>query len=485
MKFKSIALTLFTVSIASVLGTTAAQAASLSVLADGLDNPRNFDFDTEGNIYLTTSGKGGDGEDGRCVPSPSSQFIPLCAGNTGSLLKIGTDGSTQTVIPDLASLALTPFGEQAAGPADFKFDNKGNAYLLMGYAGDPSTSGPILQTPTLGKLYQVDLENGALGREVADFAQYEVDNNPDGSDIITNPYAMTIKDDTAFVVDGGANVIWKTALDQGGIQDVAAFPILPVDQSELEFPSFEPPGEIPDGEQPSDAPGLPAVNGQGGEAPSGPPPGAEGEEASQDFPITFQSVPTGITQSPDGDFTVAEYSYFPYPEGRARLYSVDSDLNINETITNDGDGFTQLTGTAYDEEGNLYVLQHMNTSEWKNILQGGEVIGDISSSIIKVSADGTRETVWNGNGLEAASGLTYRDGALYTANRARLAEQGQLVKISLDGGSNNPGSTKVPEPASILGLMGVVAAGAASKYGKKRKRQEQELEEILDKVEVL
>ncbi len=482
MKFKSIALTLFTASIASILGTTAAQAASLSVLADGLDNPRNFDFDTEGNIYLTTSGKGGTGEDGRCVPSPSSQFIPLCAGNTGSLLKIGTDGSTSTVIPDLASLALTPFGEQAAGPADFKFDSKGNGYLLMGYAGDPSTSGPILQTPTLGKLFEVDLINGALGREVADFAQYEVDFNPDGSDIITNPYAMTIKDNTAYVVDGGANVIWKTALDQGGIQDVAAFPILPVDQSELEFPSFEPPGEIPDGEQPSDAPGLPAINGQGGEAPSGPPPGLEGEEASQDFPITFQSVPTGITQSPDGDFTVAEYSYFPYPEGRARLYSVDSDLNINETITNGGDGFTQLTGTAYDEDGSLYVLQHMNTSEWKNILQGGEVIGDISSSIIKVAADGTRETIWNGNGLEAASGLTYRDGALYTANRARLADVGQLVKIDLGKGGDKP--TKVPEPASIIGLLGVAAAGAASKYSK-RKRQEEKLEEILDKVEVL
>ena len=479
MKFKSIALTLFTVSVASMFGTAAAQAASLSVLADGLDNPRNFDFGTDGSIYLTTSGKGGTGEDGRCVPSPSSQFIPLCAGNTGSLLKIGTDGSTSTVIPDLASLALTPFGEQAAGPADFKFDSKGNAYLLMGYAGNPATSGDILQSPTLGKLFEVDLVNGALGREVADFAQYEVDNNPDGSDLITNPYAMTIKDNTAFVVDGGANVIWKTALDKGGIEKVAAFPILPVDQSELEFPSFEPPGEIPDGEQPSDAPGLPAINSQGGEAPSGPPPG---EETSQDFPITFQSVPTGITQSPNGDFTVAEYSYFPYPEGRARLYSVDSDLNINETITNGGDGFTQLTGTAYDELGNLYVLQHMNTSEWKNILQGGEVIGDISSSIIKVAADGTRETIWNGNGLEAASGLTYRDGALYTANRARLADVGQLVKIDLGKGAENP--AKVPEPASILGLLGVAAAGAASKFSK-RKRQEEKLEEILDKVEVL
>ncbi|MEO1376456.1 MAG: ScyD/ScyE family protein [Cyanobacteria bacterium J06635_10] len=465
MKFKSVILTLFTVSVTSIFGTTVAQAASLSVLADGLDNPRNFDFDSEGNIYLTTSGKGGDGEDGRCVPSPSSQFIPLCAGNTGSLLKVTPDGNTQTVIPDLASLALTPFGEQAAGPADFKFDSKGNAYLLMGYAGDPSTSGPILQTPTLGKLYQVDLENGTLGTEMADFAQYEVDFNPDGTDIITNPYAMTIKDDTAYVVDGGANVIWKAGLDGSGIQDVAAFPILPVDQSELEFPNFAPEGEIPPGEQPSDAPGAPPL---------------EGEETSQDFPITFQSVPTGITESPNGDFTIAEYSYFPYPEDRARLYSVDEDLNIEETITNGGDGFTQLTGTAYDEEGNLYVLQHMNTSEWKNILQGGEVIGDISSSIIKVSADGDRETIWNGNGLEAASGLTYRDGALYTANRARLAQQGQLVKIDLDGDKRK----KVPEPASVLGLLGVAAAAAASKYTK-RKRGVEKLEEILDRVEVL
>ncbi len=478
MKFQSIALTFFGVTVASVFGATSAQAISLSVLADGLDNPRNFDFGADGSIYLTTSGKGGDGADGRCVPSPSSQFIPLCAGNTGSLLKIGTDGSKQTVIPDLASLALTPFGEQAAGPADFKFDGKGNGYLLMGYAGDPSTSEPILKTPTLGKLFQVDLVSGALGKEVADFAQYEVAFNPDGTDIITNPYAMTFIDDTAYVVDGGANVIYSAGLDGSGIQKVAAFPTQPVKQSELEFPNFAPEGEIPPGEQPSDAPGLPAINGQGGdtEAPSGPP---EGETTTQEFPITFQSVPTGITKNPDGSLTAVEYTYFPYPEGKARVFNVNPDtLDIKETATD----FTQLTGVAYDDEDNLYVLQHMNTSEWKNILQGGEVIGDISSQIIKVAADGTRETIWNGNGLEAASGLTYRDGALYTANRARLAGEGQLVKISLDKGSNQP--TKVPEPASVLGLLGVAAAGAASKYGK-RKRHEEKLEEILDKVEVL
>ncbi len=468
MKFKSIALTLFTASVASIFGTTAAQAASLSVLADGLDNPRNFDWDKNGNIYLTTSGRGGDGEDGRCIPSPSAQFIPLCAGSTGTLIKITPDGKQETVIPDLTSIALTPFGEQAAGPADFKFDNKGTPYLLMGLAGNPAERDTTLKSPTLGKLWEVDLETGSLIREVADYGQYESDFNPDGSDLIGNPYAMTIKDNTAYVVDGGANVIWKTPLDEGGVENVAAFPILPIDQSLLEFPSFEPEGEIPDAPPQGD-----------NQAPSAPP--SEGEATSQDFPITFQSVPTGITESPDGGFTVAEYSYFPYPEGRARLYSVDEDLNIEETITNGGNGFTQLTGTAYDESGNLYVLQHMNTSEWKNILQGGEVIGDISSSIIKVSPDGTRETIWNGNGLEAASGLTYRDGALYTANRARLAETGQLVKIDLHKGGDKPKS--VPEPASILGLLVVAGAGAA--LGSKRKRQEQKLEEILDKVEVL
>jgi hypothetical protein len=471
MKLQRYLLSLITFSLAIVLGPKAAQAISFSVVADGLNNPRNLAFSSDGSIYLTESGRGGDGADGRCIPSPSAQFIPLCAGNTGSLIEITPGGGKRNVISNFTSLALTPSGEQAAGPADIKFDSQGNAYFLTGYAGDPSNRESVLGAPELGQLFKLDVNTGAL-TSIADLAQYEVENNVDGTDIITNPYALEILDDTAYVVDGGANTISAIALDGSGIKRVKAFPEQVIPQDELEFPSLPPTGEVPPtgGEAPPAAGEVPPT---GGEAPPAagevPPTGGEAPPAGgelppgQEFPITYQSVPTAIAAAPDGSLTVGEYTYFPYPEGKARIYSVDPetlDINILE------EGFTQLTGVTYDEEGNLYALQHINQSEWKAIQQGGIITGDISGSLIKIAPDGTRQTIWSGNGLEAASGLFFdSEGDLYTSNRARLAGTGQLVKFDLDksnggGGTEGPGAQTVPEPTSILGLIAACAIGA-------------------------
>ncbi|BAZ24675.1 hypothetical protein NIES4073_55720 [Kalymmatonema gypsitolerans NIES-4073] len=455
MKFKSFALTFLTLCVASVAaGTKAAQAASLSVVADQLNNPRNFDWDSQGNIYLTESGSGGDGNGGvNCIPSPSAQYIPLCSGKTGSVVKIAPDGTKTPVLPNLTSVALVPSGEQGAGAADFKFDSKGNAYLLMGLAGDPNNRDTVLQAPDLGKLYKVDLNTGSL-TPLADFAAYEAANNPDGTDLINNPYGFTIKGDKAYVVDGGSNVIYRVGLDGTGIEQVAVFPQQSIPTNQLEFPT------LPEG----------TVDPTGGAAP---PPGFA--IAENGLPVSQQSIPTGITVAPDGSLTVSEYTYFPYPEGKARIYSVNPDDLSIQTIA---DGFTQLTGVTYDAEGNLYALQHINQSEWKAIQQGGVITGDISGSIIKIGKDGSRETIISGDGLEAASGLYFGpDGALYTSNRARLApgeRGGQLVKIAL----NSAGAAKVPEPGSVIALLATAALGAKAM---KRKRQQ----ELLDKVETI
>ncbi len=464
MKLKHFTLTFLSLSLA-IVAVPKAQAASLTVVADGLDNPRNMDWDSAGNLYVTTSGKGGDGKDGRCIPSPSAQFIPLCAGANGSVIKIAADGSKTDFLSSLTSIALVPSGEQAAGPADFKFDSKGNAYLLTGVAGDPTKRDTVLKAPDLGKLFKVDLGTGSL-TQLADIANYEALNNPDGTDLVSNPYALAIKDDNAFIVDGGGNTIYKVGLDGSGIKDVKAFPVLNVQLTTSQFPV------LPEG----------LVDPTGG-APL--PPGYT--QAANGLPVSNQSVPTGIAIAPDGSLTVSEYSYFPYPEGAARIWKIDENLTTTGTGVNGApvtgteiaNGFTQLTGVAYDKEGSLYALQHINTSEWKEIQQGGVITGDISGSIIKIAKDGTRSTVWSGAGLEAASGLFFGpDGDLYTSNRARLAGAGQVIKINLKGEGR-----KVPEPASVAGLLVIGAVGVNSML--KRKRQEELGEEFLAKVETL
>ncbi|NMG19250.1 ScyD/ScyE family protein [Brasilonema bromeliae] len=454
MKFKSFALTVFSVCAAVACGTQAARAASLSVVADQLNNPRNLDFAPDGSIYLTESGAGGDGKDGRCIASPSAQYIPLCAGSNGTLVKIAKDGTKTNVISNLTSIALVPSGEQAAGPADFKFDSKGNAYLLTGLAGNPNQRDTVLQSPDLGKLYKVDLKTGSL-TTLADFANYEAKYNPDGTDLISNPYAFAIKGDNAYVVDGGGNSIYSVALDGSGIKNVAAIPQKRISPDQLQFPT------LPEG----------TTDPTGGAAP---PPGYT--IAPNGLPVSNQSVPTGIVVAPDGSLTLSEYTYFPYPENEARIFKVDPDTLQTQVLA---DGFTQLTGVTYDSDGNLYALQHINQSEWKGIQQGGVITGDISGSIIKIAKDGTRQTIWSGNGLEAASGLFFGpDGDLYTSNRTRLVageRGGQLIKIDP---RSSGGATKVPEPASVIAVLATAALGAKAM---KRKRQEQ----VLAKVETI
>ena len=120
--------------------------------------------------------------------------------------------------------------------------------------------------------------------------------------------------------------------------------------------------------------------------------------------------------APDGSLTLSELSFYPYPEGKARIWSVDDNLTttslgvdgVQNTGTQIATGFTELTGVAYDPEGNLYALQHVNQSEWKAIQQGGNLIGDDSGSLIKIAPDGTRTTILNGEGLEAAADIMHK-----------------------------------------------------------------------------
>jgi hypothetical protein len=437
MKLKSFAITCLAFCATGAYGVRA-QAAELSTITTTpLSNAIHTTFGPDGSLYIMEGGIGGDGDGGRrCTPSPSTQFIPICAGNTGAITRI-KDGVQERIFDGLPSLAQqTPIRDQGAGPADLQFDMEtGKAYLVYGMAGDPRNRDAVLELPTLAQLYEFDLSTGAL-TSLADFAQYEIDNNPDGTDLIVNPYSMAIKDGFAYVTDGGANVVYKVGLNGEGIVDVNAFPRFDVPPDQLEFPN------------PEDL-GL-------------------GPEQSIAFEPTQQSVPTGIKIGPDGSLYATEYTFFPYPDGLARVWKLSDDLEF-ELVA---DGFTQLTDLEFDEDGNLLVLQHYNIPEWQAAVPGA----DTSGSVIRVLPDGTQEVVYSGPEIGAGGSLTKGpDGAYYITSDARFGFTGAVQRLELSSSA-----ARVPEPTSVVGIFAVAAFGANAML-KKRKRQE----ELLDDVETL
>lgn len=418
LKF-AIRLTFVSVCFALVFGAKPAAAVKLSIVADGLDNVRGLNFAPDGSLYITESGVGGDG---RCIPGPSLEGLLSCAGTSGALTRV-KDGKQERVLTGLPSIALRPTGATGAGPQDIVFDQSGNPYLLIGYGGNPSMADFPETSPSWGQLYQVDLKTGSLN-SIANLAKYELANNADGEDVLdvsgeiaSNPYAFTIKGNTAYIVDAAANNVLTVGLDGSNLKTLTVLPT-----QTLTSPIFPPlaPGQTP--------------------PPDAPPPGQTPEK------IEIQSVPTGVAFGNDGALYVSEYTGFPFPVGKARIFRVQPD----GTTTVYADGFTQLSDLAFDNLGNLYALQYANKPEWEGLREG---------SLIQIAPDGTRRTILSGNGLEAATALTVGlDGAIYLSNRGDRPGQGQVLKIDLKTTS---------EPTSILGLF-TFAVGI--NYFSRRKR---------------
>lgn len=479
MKAKLFSFSFLGVCLAIASGTKTAQASSLTTLATGLNNPVGLSFGPEGNIYVGETGIGGDGN---CQPSPSTQFELICAGNTGSITRVSLDGGQERILDGFDSLALEVSKEQGAGPQQLSFDDNGNAYLITGYAGNPGNRDlelntlaqdieypaeqeliapvvppeEVLGTSTLGHLYQVDLETGDL-TDIVDLSKLELLDNPDGGDYISNPFKLLIEDDTAYVSDGGANVVWEVELDSG---ETTATPF---PRRTVENPIFPPqlPGsdasnepDLPPGGQPGQnaIPGVPAAQ-------EAPPDGPAPEQIP--FELALQSVTTGIDFGPDGALYVGEYSGFPYPEGQARIFRVGED-GVPEVYA---DGFTQIVDLGFDEDGNLLVLQFAEESQWK--YNNGNSIRDLPSSLIQLAPDFTRTTLIDGDeGLLSATDLLVSDdNEIYVTNRGAGAGIGEVVRVDRDRTSS---SQSVPEPSSIIGLVAFAAIGISSRLKAQR-----------------
>ena len=388
----------------------AARAANFTLVASGLDNPKGFAFGSDGSLYVTEAGRGGPPSN-RCISSPSQPGANLCYGPTGAITRI-KDGISERVVTGLPSIGL-PNGNGSYGPHDIAFDSAGKAYALIGFATNPvrddaSVRDTIIGDSNLAQVLEINsFDERSSWTQVADLAEFELLNDPDGTGLIINPYSFVLQDDnTAFAVDSGANDVLRVGLDGNGIELEAVL-------------------------------GMRAVTDP-----------VSGEEA------LMQTVPSAITVGPDGAYYVSEFTGRPYPENEARIYRFTPGNEL-ETYA---DGFTQVIDLAFDSQDNMYVLQYTDESLSLNASRG---ILDRNGSLIRVTSDGTRETVVDEGLVSPNSILIDSNDSIYISNYGTFAGRGEIVRVD--------NSVSVPEASSTVGTLAASTLGAAWLWLRKRK----------------
>ncbi|NJK63245.1 MAG: ScyD/ScyE family protein [Synechococcaceae cyanobacterium SM2_3_1] len=357
---------------------------TVTVLASNLDSPRGITLGPDQQLYVAEAGRGPAGgfdPNQPTAPSPSVPGAQLQSGTTGAITRIDPEtGEVQRVLTNLPSVAIPagepvlqpPTGADSLGPTDVAFAPDGQLYFLIGLGTDPANR-EILNTPELGSLVTADpvaSDPNSTVRYLADVAAVEAQTNPDGTDVVSNPYSLLVQEDSVWIIDAGANVLLQS--DRNG-NDLAVNTVF----GEIRF--FPNPG----------IPGAPD-------------------------PLPMQQVPTAITLGPDGQFYVSELTGLPFPLGEARILSLET-----SEPTTAFSGFTNLVDIDFDSQGNLWILEYDSDS----------ILGEAPfGSLIRLEPNGVRTTILAD--LITPTAVTVGpDGEVYVANQGFNAGEGEILKL--------------------------------------------------------
>jgi len=192
----------------------ASSAVAQTVVMSGLDNPRGLAFAPNGALYVAESGRGGTD---RCVVNGNTGET-RCVGKSGAISRLW-NGQQTRVAEGLASHAL-PDGSSAIGPNDISFQGTGGAYISLGLGGTPAFH-EALGGEHFGTL--IHMAASGKWKLVADIQQHEIDENPAGGPIDSNPFGVLAEPGGRLVVDAGANALLRVAANRR-IETLAVFP---------------------------------------------------------------------------------------------------------------------------------------------------------------------------------------------------------------------------------------------------------------------
>ena len=374
-------------SVIPMMGLPAVAASAPEVVATGLNGPWKLTEGPDGAIYVAEAGTGGD----VCtmVPSPDGEEVEACAGETGSVTRIGT--TTSRVATGFPSVVA--FGE-VGGLSAVDFDSSGQMFVLLGLGGASETRTALGQE-LFGTLLRVPATGDPV--LVADLVAFEEENDPDaefpgveGPD--TNPFGLAFDGLDALVADAGANAVLRIEPD-GTTTVEAAFPPTFVDP-----PPFIPiPGQIP-----------------------------------------MQAVPTSVEVDADGEIHVSQLTGFPFVVGAANIWTISGG-----TATPEHTGFTNVIDHAIADDGTMYVLEFASN---------GLLSEAPAPALVEVRTDGTRKTLLYGDELPVPGGVAVgSDGMVYLSVCA-LCGPGQGMVWAIDPSVASDSATAAAcDPADVPG----------------------------------
>ena len=361
-------LTLLTASLFSVAPVAA--DPTVTQVMGGLDNPRGLAFGPQGALYVAEAGRGGLGlENPPCFTGQVG--ASRCYGPTGAISRLWR-GVQERVASGLPSQARASDGGQAIGPHDIAMLGVGSAHVTIGLMQPPDF---VDRYGLAGLARLAQVEPSGEWRFVADLGAYEALNNPDGGALDTNPYGLLEVPGGSVVTDAGGNSLVRVA-DDGDMSTLAVF------------------------------------------------------QSRRTDPLrSTDSVPTSVTIGPDGAYYVGELSGFPAVAGAANIYRVEPGEAPRLFLASDAclSGFTTIIDIAFDEQGNLYVLQYAGT------LVRVTPDRDQPGGICAEYQAGTRTVVLGGPGQfqlsQPTSVAVGPDGALYVSNHGGSAAIGEVVRL--------------------------------------------------------
>jgi hypothetical protein len=345
--------------------TSAAADPTVTQVMSGLDNPRGLAFGPQGALYVAEAGRGGLGlENPPCFTGQVG--ANRCYGPTGAISRLWR-GVQERVASGLPSQARASDGGNAIGPHDIAMLGVGGARVTIGLMQPPD----FVDTYGLAGLARLaQVEPSGEWRFAADLGGYEALNNPDGGPLDTNPYGLLEVPGGNVVTDAGGNSLVRVD-DNGDISTLAVF-----------------------------------------------------QSRGTDPPRSTDSVPTSVTIGPDGAYYVGELSGFPAVVGAANVYRVEPGEAPRLFLASEAclSGFTTIIDIAFDEQGNLYVLQYAGT------LVRVTPDRDQPGGICAEYQAGMRTTILAGLS-QPTSVAVGPDGALYVSNHGGSAAIGEVLRI--------------------------------------------------------